>query len=294
MIREKRIGIVGAGSIAEAIIQGLTEGGVLSPAQIFVSNRTRKERLTELANRYGIEAITDHSSFGAMDILILAMKPKDVEEALLPIAPFLAEGQLLLSVVAAAPFAYLLERLGRKLPIIRAMPNTSSAVGLSATALAKGPYCSEMDVEDAEEIFRAIGSVTWVKEEELDAVTALSGSGPAFIYFMVEAMEEAGLQMGLGREAVRHLTLQTLLGSAHMLTDTGEEPSVLRQKIMSPAGTTIAGLEAMKELRFTEAVKEGIFAAWRRSMEIRESFTETNKGEIEKEQTLAQNVKQNG
>lgn len=277
MIRGKKIGIVGAGSIAEALIQGLIEGGVIAPEYIYVSNRSRKERLEELATRFGIHPVKERAIFHQMDILILAMKPKDAEEALLPLRPYLHAGQLILSVIAAAPFSYLLQLLGRNLPIIRAMPNTSSAVRLSATALAKGPSVREEDAEDAEEIFRAIGTVTWVKEEELDAVTALSGSGPAFIYYMVEAMEAAGIEIGLSKEATRELVLQTLLGAAHMLIETGEEPEVLRHKIMSPGGTTIAGLEKMKELHFSEAVQGGIISAWKRSIEIRQSLEEKEK-----------------
>ncbi|WP_028986386.1 pyrroline-5-carboxylate reductase [Thermicanus aegyptius] len=279
MVRQKKIGMIGAGSMAEALIQGLVKEGKVSPRQIHVTNRSRKERLKELSDRYGIEPVTDNSVLKEMDILILAIKPKDAAEALFPIKAYLHRKQLMISMMAGVSMDYLLRLVGFRLPIIRTMPNTSSAIGLSATAIAVGPHCSQENVEDAEEIFKAIGSVTWVKEEDLDAVTALSGSGPAYIYYLVEAMEQAGIEVGLSPQISRELTLKTLLGAAHMLIETGEEPSILRTKIMSPGGTTVAGIEFLNQSKFQEAVKGAVLSAWKRSLEIRNSF-EKKKEEV--------------
>ena len=148
------------------------------------------------------------------------------------------------------------------------MPNTSCTIGLSATALCAGRWSKQEDMEAARYLFSAIGSTVIVEEEAMDSVTALSGSGPAYIYFMVEALEQAGVEAGLSKEISRELTLQTLLGAAHMLMETREEPAELRRRVTSPGGTTMAGLEELKRRQFDEAVKSAVLRAKSRSREL--------------------------
>ncbi|KQL46212.1 pyrroline-5-carboxylate reductase [Brevibacillus choshinensis] len=266
---EGRIGFLGAGSIVEAMLSGILKKGLFSADRVYVTNRSNSERLDLLTETYGVN--TTHEKMDvikAADILILAMKPKDSAEALKELAGSVHPGQLVISVIAGVSTTLIGEWLGVNCPIIRTMPNTSSAVGLSATGLAANQFVTEDQLLLATRLFEAIGTVYTVAEEELDIVTGLSGSGPAYIYYLVEAMMGAGATAGLDREMARQLTLQTLLGAAHMLMDTREEPALLRKKVTSPGGTTQAGLEVLESYQFQEAVTSAILRATERSREM--------------------------
>ncbi|MED4584042.1 pyrroline-5-carboxylate reductase [Brevibacillus choshinensis] len=266
---EGRIGFLGAGSIVEAMLSGILKKGLFSANRVYVTNRSNSERLDLLTETYGVN--TTHEKMDvikAADILILAMKPKDSAEALKELAGSVHPGQLVISVIAGVSTTLIGEWLGVNCPIIRTMPNTSSAVGLSATGLAANQFVTEDQLLLATRLFEAIGTVYTVAEEELDIVTGLSGSGPAYIYYLVEAMMGAGATAGLDREMARQLTLQTLLGAAHMLMDTREEPALLRKKVTSPGGTTQAGLEVLESYQFQEAVTSAILRATERSREM--------------------------
>ncbi|MED1955008.1 pyrroline-5-carboxylate reductase [Brevibacillus centrosporus] len=266
---EGRIGFLGAGSIVEAMLSGILKKGLLSSDRIYVTNRSNSERLDHLAGTYGVN--TTHDKFeviAASDILILAMKPKDSGEALKELRGAVHEGQLVISVIAGVSTTLIGEWLGVNCPIIRTMPNTSSAVGLSATGIAANHSVTEEQLQLATHLFESIGTVYSVAEEELDIVTGLSGSGPAYVYYLVEAMMGAGATAGLDREMARQLTLQTVLGAAHMLMDTREDPAILRKKVTSPGGTTQAGMEVLESYRFQEAVTSAILRASERSREM--------------------------
>lgn len=266
---EGRIGFLGAGSIAEAMLSGILKKGLLSAEHILVSNRNNQERLDQLADTYQVQVSQDRKLLvDTSDILILAMKPKDAAEALMELQGTVRPGQLVISVIAGVATSLIEEWLGVQCAIIRTMPNTSSAIGLSATGLACNRFVTEEQLELATRLFEAIGTVFTVAEEELDIVTGLSGSGPAYIYYLVEAMVGAGAKAGLCRETARQLTLQTLLGAAHMLLDTSEDPALLRQKVTSPGGTTQAGLEVLQSYQFQEAVTSAILRATERSREL--------------------------
>lgn len=266
---EGRIGFLGAGSIVEAMLSGILKKGLFSADRVYVTNRSNSERLDLLTETYGVNTTHDKMDVvKAADILILAMKPKDSAEALKELAGSVHSGQLVISVIAGVSTALIGEWLGVNCPIIRTMPNTSSAVGLSATGLAANQFVTEDQLLLATRLFEAIGTVYTVAEEELDIVTGLSGSGPAYIYYLVEAMMGAGATAGLDREMARQLTLQTLLGAAHMLMDTREEPALLRKKVTSPGGTTQAGLEVLEAYQFQEAVTSAILRATERSREM--------------------------
>lgn len=265
----ERIGFLGAGSISEAMIAGILKKHLLSPEQIFITNRNNQERLAELAQNYNVQVTQEkHEVCRNADILILAIKPKDAAEALMELRGSVHAGQLVISVIAGVSTSLIQEWLGVSCPVIRTMPNTSSAVGLSATGLACNYHVSEEQLQLATQLLGAIGEVYPVEEDELDIVTGLSGSGPAYIYYLVEAMVSAGTKAGLSREVARQLTLQTVLGAAHMLLDTNEEPALLRKKVTSPGGTTQAGLEVLESYHFQEAVTAAILRATERSREL--------------------------
>jgi len=266
---EGQIGFLGAGSIVEAMLSGIIKKGLVSPKQILVSNRNNQERLDQLTRAFSVQVTQDkHALVQSCDILILAMKPKDAAEALMELHGAVRPGQLVISVIAGVATSLIEEWLGVECSIIRTMPNTSSAIGLSATGLACNRFVTEAQLQLATRLFESIGTVFTVAEEELDIVTGLSGSGPAYIYYLVEAMVGAGTKAGLPRETARQLTLQTLLGAAHMLLDTSEEPALLRKKVTSPGGTTQAGLEVLESYQFQEAVSSAILRATERSREL--------------------------
>ncbi|WP_230199075.1 pyrroline-5-carboxylate reductase [Risungbinella massiliensis] len=268
-----RIGFLGAGSIAEAMLRGITKQNLLLPQNIYVTNRSDDERLRELGSRFGIRSTRDlQEVIDNVDILILAMKPKDVMEACHGMRGMVRPDQLVISVIAGVSTELIRKWLQIDYPIIRTMPNTSSAIGLSATGIAKGRFANDDHLQLAMGLFESIGRVFVVPEAELDVVTGLSGSGPAYIYYMVEAMEEAGAKAGLSREMARQLTVQTLLGAAQMLSNSHEEPEVLRKKITSPSGTTQAGLEVLESYDFQQGVASAVLRAAERARELGAQF----------------------
>jgi pyrroline-5-carboxylate reductase len=269
MLQGKTIGFLGAGSMAEALIRGLINGGVVRPEQMIVSNRANRERLDTLAKRYGVRtAGFKQSLVDAADILVVLCKPKDVLDLLREIRPYTRDGQVLLSVAAGVSTATLAAGVAEGVHVVRAMPNTSCQVGESATAIAGGAGCSAEAIAVCQAILGAVGRVVEVPEVQIDAVTGLSGSGPAYIYYMVEAMIEAGRGVGLPDEVARELALQTLKGAARTLTETGEDPALLRQKVTSPGGTTMAGLQVLQEAGFRQAMVQAVARATQRSREL--------------------------
>ncbi|QDP38782.1 pyrroline-5-carboxylate reductase [Radiobacillus deserti] len=272
----QRIAFIGAGSMAEAIISGMIAQGFVKSNQIIVTNRENRERLAFLGDKYGVrntpvkrEAIKD------ADIIVLSMKPKDAKEALSEVKEYIQENQLVISVLAGVATSFMEDLIAKKVSVVRAMPNTSAMIGFSATAIAAGTYATEQDVEKANQLFQTIGTTTIVEENSLHAITGLSGSGPAYIYYLVEAMEQAALEEGIDSDTAKDLIIQTLMGAAEMLKQTEEKPAVLRQKITSPGGTTQAGLETLDQYRYQEALQACVKRATERSKELGRLFEET-------------------
>lgn len=274
-IEDSKISFIGAGSMAEAIFSGLLKKGMISPDNIHVTNRTDIDRLHEIQELYQVRCLQEkEEAVKQGDILILAVKPKDVNEAIEAIKPYIRKEQLLISVLAGVSTEYLEYLLGMEMPVIRAMPNTSAAIGLSATALTAGKHASEDHLQLAETLFQAIGTtVTFENEQELHAVTGLSGSGPAYIYYFAEAMEEAAKHLGISSDKARSLIIQTILGAASMLSNSDEHPSILRQKVTSKGGTTEAGISTLEHFRSREALVECIKRAASRSEELGNLFS---------------------
>ncbi|RAL24337.1 pyrroline-5-carboxylate reductase [Thermoflavimicrobium daqui] len=273
MIKDTKFVFMGAGSITEAILSGLLEKNKILGQNITILNKSNYTRLQHLNQTYGLGMQSDLAKVvQRANIVMIAVKPKDVKSALLKWRDFITEKQLIISVAAGVSTEYLEDLLQGKNAVIRAMPNTSCAVGLSATAICKGKWATDEDEKIAAEIFSAIGMVVSVKEEMMDAVTGLSGSGPAYFYYMVEVLEKAGIYAGLEPETARELTLQTILGAAHMLVETGKKPNDLRKEVTSPGGTTLAGLEVLSKYRMDQAVKEAVLRAKERSRELGQFF----------------------
>jgi len=269
MLHGKTIGFLGAGSMAEALMRGLIQGGVLRPQQIIVTDRSNREGLETLHMRYGVRTAAGKAELVAeADVLIVLCKPKDVADLLAEIRPHTFRGQVLLSVAAGVSTGLLAGGVAAGVRVVRAMPNTSCQVGESATAICLGEGAGEEARLVARAILGAVGRVVEVPEAQLDAVTGLSGSGPAYIYLMIEAMVEAGRGVGLSDQVARELAVQTLLGAARTLVETGEDPAELRQKVTSPGGTTMAGLQVLNEAGFREAMVRAVARATQRSQEL--------------------------
>ncbi|HHT7139015.1 pyrroline-5-carboxylate reductase [Bacillus anthracis] len=274
----QNISFLGAGSIAEAIIGGLLHANVVKGEQITVSNRSNETRLQELHKKYGVkgthnkkELLTD------TNILFLAMKPKDIAEALTPFKEYIHHNLLIISLLAGVSTHSIRNLLEKDIPIIRAMPNTSAAILKSATAISPSKHATKEHIQTAIALFETIGLVSVVEEEDMHAVTALSGSGPAYIYYVVEAMEEAAKEIGLKEDVAKSLILQTMIGAAEMLKASEKHPSILRKEITSPGGTTEAGIEVLQEHKFQQALISCITQAAQRSHNLGKTLEQLTK-----------------
>ncbi|HJV46121.1 MAG TPA: pyrroline-5-carboxylate reductase [Bacillota bacterium] len=277
MLTDKKVCFVGAGAMAEAVLAGMLNKRIVKPGAVSITNRSDRFRLDELVYNFGIVADADlkEQSIREADILILAMKPKDVAVAINEIKALTHSGQLIISVIAGITTDFISNQLGHNAPVIRTMPNTSATIGLSATGICKGAYANDQHVAIAQYIFESIGMVALVEEHQLDAVTGLSGSGPAYIYYLVEALQAGAVQAGLDEQVSRELILQTLIGAAHMLKETGEDPATLREKVTSPNGTTQAGLDMLRSFDFEKALISCVLRATERSKELGAILSET-------------------
>jgi pyrroline-5-carboxylate reductase len=244
----KKLVFVGAGSMAEAMISGIGASGLLPGDQIWVTNKQDANRLNTLEQRYGVKTTYDYDElFSDVDAVVLAMKPKDAAAAIEDIKFYLAEGMLVISVLAGVSIEAIEAASGKSLAVARAMPNTSAAIGKSATALAVNEHVTGMQKMLVKELFNTVGLTAIVAECQLDAVTGLSGSGPAYIYYLVEAMEKSAAEIGLEKHTAKQLIIQTLLGAAEMLTKSDKEPAQLRFDVTSPGGTTEAGISILEQ-----------------------------------------------
>lgn len=262
----------GAGSMAEAIVKGLIHKSVVHAANVTMLNRSNARRLDELRQKYGVNVSNDAEALPGIlrnsPIIVLAMKPKDAAEALKNLGPLLSEDTLIVSVIAGLTIRTMQDLLGRKQPVARTMPNTSSSIGLGATGISYSKEISGKQRQIVTSLFGAVGTVTVVEEEKLEILTGISGSGPAYIYYMMEAMMAAGIRGGLTPQQCRELTVQTVLGAARMVQLTGEEPASLRAKVTSPNGSTQAALETLDKGDFFETVIAAVARCAERSKEM--------------------------
>ncbi|MGG1594301.1 pyrroline-5-carboxylate reductase [Terribacillus saccharophilus] len=273
MLTNKRILYVGAGSMAEGMIAGMDGSDSMHHEQIYVTNRTNSERLCELQERYAITGIPQAEvDWSSMDIIILAMKPKDLTASLIDLQDKVQEGQLIISVAAGIQNEQIEHYLPENQPVVRIMPNTSSTIGESATAIAPGTHVFVEQLTLVTELVKTFGEAFVIAEEQMDVFTGMAGSGPAYFYKLMEHFEETGVAAGFDRDTARKIGTQTMLGAARMLVETEEEPAILRKKVTSPNGTTAAGLDALNDAGAGEAMTKAILSAAERSNEISEEL----------------------
>lgn len=259
--------------MAEALIKGLLRGG-MSPAAITATAR-RPERLSALQQDYGIEVIHDNAAAARKaEVVVLAVKPQVLDKLLTQIAPAIDPRKLVISIAAGVPIAAIERRLGAGTRIVRAMPNTPALVGLGATAIAPGEHATPEDLALATQLFQAVGTCTEVEEVLLDAVTGLSGSGPAYVFLIIEALSDAGVKVGLPRYTALALAAQTVLGSAKLLQETKAHPGHLKDQVTSPGGTAIVGLHTLEAGGLRTTLIDAVEAATRRARELGEQFLE--------------------
>ncbi|GGE43946.1 pyrroline-5-carboxylate reductase 1 [Pullulanibacillus camelliae] len=259
----------GAGSMAEAMIAGMVASGTIPLEQIQVTNKSNPERLNALKEKYNIQ-ITPREALElqSADLLILAMKPKDIEDALDRLKDQLMPHHVVISLLAGISTAFIEKRLGNHTRVIRVMPNTSSTIGESATAMATGQFVSNEDKQKVEELLKACGAVYILEEEHIDIFTGIAGSGPAYFYYLIEHIEKVGEAAGLDKQLARQMGAQTILGAAKMIMKNDATPTELREKVTSPNGTTAKGLEALAAYGGGKAIREAVLSATRRSKEM--------------------------
>ncbi|MFX4294681.1 pyrroline-5-carboxylate reductase [Streptomyces bohaiensis] len=251
------IAVLGAGKIGEALLGGLLRGG-RPPARLLATAR-RAERAEALRARHGVEVVTNAEAATRADTLILAVKPQDMATLLAELAPHTAPDRLVISAAAGITTAFVEDHLPAGTPVVRVMPNTPALVDEAMSVISAGAHATEEHLGHAEEIFDSVGKTLRLPESQQDAATALSGSGPAYFYFLVEAMIDAGILLGLPRDKAHDLIVQAAYGASVMLRDSGDHPVTLREAVTSPAGTTI---NAIRELE-----KHGVRAAFLDALE---------------------------
>ncbi|MBN2428675.1 MAG: pyrroline-5-carboxylate reductase [Deltaproteobacteria bacterium] len=267
MSSASKIGFIGAGNMAEAIIKGLAGNDKAKPD--ISAYDPNEERLHLLEQNYGVRAAASNSDLvKSCDIIFLAVKPQIFGKVLKEINTEFSAAKLLLSIMAGISTARIEEQLSEPPRLIRAMPNTPALVGQGATALCAGSAAQKGDMDTAGSLFSAIGPVFEVSEAQMDAVTGLSGSGPAYVFSFIEALADGGVLNGLPRETALELAIQTVIGAATLVKNTGEHPAMLRDKVCSPGGTTIAGVKALEANSFRNAIMEAVTSATRRSREL--------------------------
>ncbi|WP_186577888.1 pyrroline-5-carboxylate reductase [Aquibacillus kalidii] len=272
-MKNQKIAFLGAGNMAEAMISGYIQSGKVSPENITVTNRSNQERLVELNVKYGIKAITkDELDYKNIDIFILAMKPKDIDVVLSDLSNKISSNQLLVSVLAGVSTSYMEDKLTTGQQVVRVMPNTSSMIRESATAVSPGSHSTMEQVKIIKELMKCIGEAYIIDEEMMDVYTGIAGSGPAYFYNLMEHIEEVGTQAGLEADVVRKIGAQTMLGAAKMVLKGENTPTELRKKVTSPNGTTAAGLDALDEHGGGLAMIEAIHAASARSKELQQQL----------------------
>jgi pyrroline-5-carboxylate reductase len=268
MLNDTRLAIVGGGNMGEAILKGLIAAQLIKAQQITVTDII-ETRLAYLRETYTVQALADNATAVApADLIIVAVKPQDVAETIQGIAPLVDDQKLVISIAAGVPTAKIESAFGKPVRVVRVMPNTPALVLAGAAGLCAGSHATPADLDVARVLFEALGRTVVVAEYLMDAVTGLSGSGPAYIFVLIEALADGGVKMGLSREAALTLAAQTVYGSAKLLLETGLHPGELKDRVTSPAGTTIAGLHALEERAFRGAVIDAVERATLRSREL--------------------------
>jgi pyrroline-5-carboxylate reductase len=266
-LKSSRIVFLGAGNMAEALVKGLLKAGLAMPSQIAVTD-VREERRRFFSETFAVQGLAgNREAVVTADIVVLAVKPQQMRDVLSAIRGSLQPSALVVSIAAGLRTAAIEAGLGGGC-VVRVMPNTPALVGAGVSALCGGAGCTAADLTLAEELLGAVGAVVRVREEDMDAVTAVSGSGPAYVFYLMEAMLAAASRLGLTDEVARQLVYGTVAGAARLVTETGSPPSELRERVTSKGGTTAAALDVMRQRELAEILIDAMAAAHRRSREL--------------------------
>jgi pyrroline-5-carboxylate reductase len=267
-MKGKKIAIIGGGKMGEVIANGIISAGLAQPGKVTMTDII-PERLSHLKGKHGVVTSDDNRKAARdADVIILAVKPQSMEEVLKELSAVIDRKKLIISIAAGIPIIFIAERLKKGVPIVRVMPNTPALVKEGAAALAAGENASGADLASARQIFDAVGVTVVVKEDLMDAVTGLSGSGPAYGFIIIDALSDGGVLMGLPRDVALKLAAQTLLGTAKLYLDSLKHPGELRDMVTSPGGTTIAGIQALERGGLRSALIHAVEAATLRSKEL--------------------------
>jgi pyrroline-5-carboxylate reductase len=264
------VAIIGAGVMGETLLSGLIRAGRRTD-DLLVGEK-RRERADELEERYGVAVVSNTDAAQKADTVVLVVKPQDMSDLLAELSGVVRPGQLVVSLAAGITTAFIEARLPDGVAVVRVMPNTPALVDEGMAAISRGSHCDESHLAEAESLMASTGRVIQVPERQQDAVTAISGSGPAYLFFVVESMIEAGVHLGLPRGTASELVVQTVVGSAKLLRETGEHPTVLRERVTSPGGTTAAALRELEDHKVRAAFLTAVEAARDRSRSLAEGM----------------------
>lgn len=277
MLKSKQVGFVGTGNMGEALIKGLLHGRLCRPEQIICSD-IRPERQKAMRESYGVKTTSNNSEVVKhSDIVVLAVKPQIMKAVVMEIAKYLGSSKLIISIAAGVAIEAIESCANQELKLIRVMPNICVSVGEGVSAIAAGKHATKEDMMVAKAIFDSAGKSLFIEENLLDAVTGLSGSGPAFIFLIIDALADAGVKVGLARSDALLLASQTVLGSAKLLIETGEHPGRLKDLVTSPGGTAIAGLHTLEEGGLRTTLINAVEVATQRSKALGEMMKDNLK-----------------
>ncbi len=269
MLKKYTVGVIGAGNMGEALIRGMLNSEQTVPVRIVASSRNAA-KLRRLKTLYGIRTTNFNSAVvDICDIVLLAVKPQDMADVCTEIAPHLKREQLVISIAAGITLKKLHRILGAKAKLVRAMPNTPALIDYGVTAIFASPSVKENEMQLAEEIFGAVGiSFRIAKEKDMDPITALSGTGPAYVYEIIDSLTCAGKKLGLNEQLAKELVMHTIIGAAKMVMQTGEDPKELWKKVASKRGTTVAAFDVLRKRNFSKILQDAVRAAANRSREL--------------------------
>ncbi len=264
----RKVALLGAGKMGGILLEAFAryQG---SPRLALSATVQHAERAATLARRFNLPISTDNRKAAcAADIIFLCVKPQVVEQVLAEIRPEVGRGKLIVSIVASVPTSYIEQRLKGKVPVVRAMPNTPAVVGCGMTAICKGSFATDEHMEIARQLFGSVGRCAIAEEKQMDAITGLSASGPAYIFIILESLAEAGVKVGLSRELATELAAQTVLGAAQMVLQTGSHPALLKDAVTTPAGCTIDGILELEEGKLRVTLIKAVVKATQRAKEL--------------------------
>jgi len=267
-LSDKKLAVLGTGKLGGILLRAYLKQELFSPKRVTATVK-HSEKALAIAKELGVSVTTDNAKAArGTDIVLLGVKPQVVGDVLKEIAPELSEKTLVISVAASVPTSYIEQRLAGKVPVVRAMPNTPSAVGCGMTGICRGAHAGAEHLETARAMFNAVGRTVVVDEKNMDAVTGLSASGPAFVYIILESLAEAGVKVGLPRDVATLLAAQTMKGAASVVLETGDHPALLKDAVTTPAGCTIDGIRELEEGKLRVTLIKAVVKATSRAGEL--------------------------